>query len=161
MSLQFVIDAYNLINHSLFKTDNRSANIQSSLVNFIKFNRLTGSSNNRLLIVFDGYSPPGFNPPDEPNIVCLFSGNLEADEIIKKKIESSHNPKDMVVVSDDKEVQIVSRLLHAKVLTVEKFILRGENKINYGNDNEQDPKLTYSAMHKINEELKKRWLEKS
>ena len=44
MSLQYIIDAYNVINHPQFNhCARKSQNIQSSLADFIRLNRLSGS----------------------------------------------------------------------------------------------------------------------
>ncbi|MCX5669138.1 MAG: NYN domain-containing protein [Candidatus Omnitrophica bacterium] len=161
MSLQYIIDAYNLINHPAFKPVSKSAlNIQHALADFIRLNRLTGSKNNRLVLVFDGYPPPADDIPRENGLLCMFSRNQEADELIKKIVQDSASPKNIVVVSDDKEVQLTSRFLHAGICNVGEFI--------YGKKDNQsaadlklaavDFKLSYAKMEKINVELRKKWL---
>lgn len=160
MSLQYVVDAYNLINHPSFRPEKQSVNIQYSLVNFIKINQLSGSRNNQVTLVFDGYPKSGQEIPNEDGLACVFSQDKEADEVIKKLVENSRQPRNIIVVSDDKEVQIISRLLHAKVCSVEEFIGAKKNKL-AANAKALDPtdlKLSYSAMQKINAELKKKWL---
>lgn len=160
MSLQYVVDAYNLINHPRFKPEKQSANIQYSLANFVKFNKLSGSKNNQVVLVFDGYPRSGQEIPDEIGLTCVFSLDKEADEVIKGLVENSRQPRNIMVVSDDKEVRIVSSFLHAQVLSVEEFIGAKVNKpaANLKNQDSADPKLSYSAMQKINAELKKKWL---
>lgn len=161
MSLQYVIDAYNLINHPAFKPATKSSlNIQHALANFIKFNKLTGSKNNQIILVFDGYPPPVVDIPQEENIACIFSRSKEADELIKKIIENSVSPKNIIVVTDDKEVQLASRFLHAQVSSIEAFICGKQNKksISAKKFDSEDPKLSYSKMQIINAELAKKWL---
>jgi len=161
MSLQYIVDAYNLVNHPQFKPAREAVNIVSSLVNFIKLNQLIGSKNNKGVLVFDGYPPPFGQVPQEDGIVCVFSYQLQADESIKRMVEASASPKSIIVVSDDKQVQMISRLLHAQILGVEEFICKkNRNKLLSAADSDSaEIKLTYSAMHKINAELKKKWLE--
>lgn len=161
MSLQYIIDAYNLINHPRFRPQDKSVNIQYALANFIRFNKLCGSKNNEVILVFDGFPPAQGEIPKETGLACLFSQKKEADELIKKIVENSPQPKNIIVVSDDKEVRIISRFLHAKVCGVEEFIRAKENKpaSSARNSDSTDPKLTYSAMQKVNAELKKKWLE--
>lgn len=161
MSLLYIIDAYNLTNHPAFKPVSRSTlNIQHALADFIKFHKLTGSKNNRLVLVFDGYSPAQEDVPHEPGLLCMFSRAQEADEIIKKIIEASAAPKNIVVVSDDRQVQITSRFLQAQICNVQDFICSKQKKQSLGTAElaEQDPKLSYVKMQKINTELRKRWL---
>ena len=160
MSLQYIIDAYNLINHPAFKPAVKSdLNLTHCLADFIRSNRLSGSKNNNVILVFDGYPPQDAGIPREDNLLCMFSRTQEADELIKKIVEESTQPKNIIVVSDDKEVQIMSRFLKAQVCGVEEFICGKKNKkpVFSGLD-EIDCKLTYSKMQKINDELKKKWL---
>lgn len=162
MSLQYIIDGYNLINNPRFKpAAKQSSNVCCGLADFIKLNKLTGSKNNTLTLIFDGYPPAGQDIPYESGLVCLFSRMIEADELIKQVVEKSTCPRNIIVVSDDKEVQLMSRFLHARSCGVEEFICGRKNKkLNppAGSD-AADFKLTYSAMQKINAELKKKWLE--
>jgi len=162
MSLQYIIDAYNLINHPAFKPVSKSAlNIQHALADFIRLNRLTGSKNNSMVLVFDGYPPRSEDIPRENGLVCMFSRAKEADELISKIIEDSASPKNIVVVSDDKEVQLTSRFLHAQICNIQEFIC-GKKDNRSATDLKLaavDFKLSYAKMQKINAELRKKWLE--
>ena len=161
MSLQYIIDAYNLINHPAFKpASGSSLNIQQALADFISLNQLCGSENNSLVLVFDGYPPPVEDIPRKRGLLCLFSCSQEADELISKLVQDSISPKNMIVVSDDKEVQLASRFFHAQVCSVGEFICgkidsRAQAKVKLA---EADTKLNYVQMQKINAELKKKWL---
>jgi len=160
MSLQYIIDAYNIINHPQFSPSSKGSGVQASLVEFIRTNRLTGSRKNKVIIVFDGYPKSGQDIPEEPGILCLFSRMIEADEEIKKLVEESAQPRNIVVVSDDRQVQLASRLLAAQTCGVKEFICGKKNKRMPGPSSEEvdDNKISYSKMQKINAELKKRWL---
>jgi predicted RNA-binding protein with PIN domain len=161
MSLQYIIDAYNLINHPAFKPVFKSAsNIQQSLADFIKFNRLSGSQNNSVVLVFDGYPPSSGDLPVGQELSCVFSRSKEADELIKKIVEDSASPRNIVVVSDDKEVCLISRFLHAQTCGVQEFIGAKKNKSAAidGQEAAADFKLGFAKMQKINAELRKKWL---
>ena len=161
MSLQYIIDAYNLINHPAFKPVSKSAiNIQYALADFIKLNRLTGSQNNSLVLVFDGYPPPLEDIPRGDGLLCIFSRGQEADELIKRIVQDSVSPKNIVVVSDDKEVQLTSRFFHAQICDVRGFICgKKDNKTAVSTRlGAVDFKLSYAKMQKINIELRKKWL---
>ncbi len=159
MSLQYIIDAYNLINHPAFKPAARPVNIQQGLADFVRFNKLSGSSNNRVILVFDGYPPRKEDIPQADGLICMFSRSEQADELIKRFTEESLSPRNIVVVSDDKEVQLAAKLLRAQVLSVEEFVngkkARAQNR---GKAEGPDFNLSYSKMQKINAELKKKWL---
>ncbi|MDD5116341.1 MAG: NYN domain-containing protein [Candidatus Omnitrophica bacterium] len=160
MSLRYIIDAYNIINHPQFRPSKRSVNVQSSLADFIFLNRLSGSRKNKVILVFDGYPPAGEKMPEGEGLLCLFSRMIEADELIKKLVEESGQPANIIVVSDDKAVQSAARLLRARVSAVEEFICgkKGARR-SVSSSHEDDDRIPYSKMQEINEELKKRWLE--
>ena len=160
MSLQYIVDAYNLTNHPRFKLITRAVNIQHSLADFIRINKLTGSKNNKVILVFDGYPPQNQDLPENDGLTCMFSRKIEADELIKKIVEESGSVRNIIVISDDKQVQLASRLLHAQVCGVEEFICGKKDKriARVEKVDANGAELTYSAMQKINAELKKRWL---
>ena len=161
MSLQYIIDAYNLINHPAFKPVSKKVlNIQYALADFIELNKLTGSKNNRLVLVFDGYPPPPEDVPHHDNLLCMFSRSQEADKLIKNIIENSASPKNIVVVSDDKQVQLSSRFLHAQICNVGEFVYgkKGKKLAMNAKFAAVDPKLSYVKMQKINAELREKWL---
>lgn len=161
MSLQYIIDAYNLINHPAFRPIGKSAlNIQQTLADFIRFKKLAGNTNNSVVLVFDGYPPAFEDIPRDNNLFCIFSRAKEADELIKKILEASSFPKNIVVVSDDKEVQLTTKFLRAQIRSVKEFICGKENSKTIGAKlGEVDFKLSYAKMQKINAELRKKWLE--
>lgn len=153
MSLQFIIDGYNITNHPAFKKyANRKSDVREALADLISFRRLSGSRKNNVIIVFDGYPPSGYTHKlTNSSIEVIFSKDESADERIKKIIDRCATPKVMVVVSDDKEIKFSGRAAGVKVLGVDEFVTV-EDK------NMEETKLNYSQMHKINEELRKKWL---
>ena len=161
MSLQYIIDAYNVINHPQFSPASRGfSGVQSLLADFIRLNRLTGSRKNKVILVFDGYPAQGQAVPEDSGLVCLFSRMIEADEKIKKLIEESAQPGNIIVVSDDRQVQSGARLLGARVCGVKEFICGKKNKGLRDTDllESDENKISYADMQKVNAELKKKWL---
>jgi len=158
MSLQYVIDGYNIINHPQFHRRHRlSDNPQAALLAFIKTERLTGSPKNKIAIVFDGYPPSGISL-DGAEAGFIFSRKINADEKIKKIVEESANRKNIVVVSDDKEIKFMVKSLGARALGVEEFIAR-EEKSERGEKKEAlKQELNYTQIDAINKELSKLWL---
>ncbi|MDD5561473.1 MAG: NYN domain-containing protein [Candidatus Omnitrophica bacterium] len=162
MSLQYIIDAYNIINHPHFSPRVREpSNIQSSLAEFIRLNRLSGSRKNRVILVFDGYPPHGEKMPCGDGLFCVFSRMIEADELIKRLVEKSANPGDIIVVSDDKGIQLAVRFLNARVCGVEEFICGKKSTRVFDSPRKEmeEKTISYSKMQEINAELKKKWLE--
>lgn len=166
MSLEYVIDGYNVINHPAFSrySSKKIHDKRKALVNLIKTSRLTGSLNNKIIVVFDGYpSSQGDDclKTDSEPVCVIFSRDESADDKIKRIVESCPNPKIVIVVSDDKQIQLIVKALNAGVMGVEEFICGKEKlKKNYADD-EPKAKLNYSQMHQINAELEKLWLKSS
>jgi len=108
-------------------------------------------------VVFDGYPDTRLDNLDKGNTMVIFSRRESADERIKKLIELIPNPKNVVVVSDDKEIKLFARGCKAQVASVEDF-LNFQHKSPRNSTSFREAELTYTQMHKINEELKKIWL---
>jgi len=85
---------------------------------------------------------------------------IEADELIKKLVEESGQPRNIIVVSDDKGVQTAVRFLKANISSVEEFICGKKNPRGFDSETrESESKISYSQMQVINAELRKKWLE--
>ena len=125
-------------------------------MDFIRVNRLYGSRNNKIIVVFDGYPDSRYPNPDT-EIEVIFSRKESADEKIKRMVAESGNVKNIVVVSDDKEIKFFSRSSGALVQGIEEF-LKLKEKIKEKKEDLFKPELTYSEMHKINQELRNIWL---
>lgn len=159
MSLQYVIDGYNLIRHPLFNAREKLApNSQVAILAFIKAKRLTGSPKNKVILVFDGYPKSHPADYDDSNVSFIFSRKVSADEKIKAIVEESSQRKNTVVVSDDKEIKFIVKSLGAQYQGIEKFIRAKEKSQDRQKKELLKQELNYSQMQKINEELKKIWL---
>lgn len=158
MSLQFIIDGYNIINHPLcVRTHKHSEAPQSNLLEFIRIRRLTGSLKNKVTVVFDGYPPSHTESYDDTDIMAVFSRKISADDKIKLMVEESSDRKNIIVVSDDAELRNIIKSLGARPLGVEEFI-RTKEKPGARREDMIKPELSYGAMHKINQELRRIWL---
>ena len=108
-------------------------------------------------MVFDGHADLASQGLNRTKINVIFSRNQTADERIRKIIEAAENPKNMVVVSDDKEIKFFARAYGSKSLSIVEFINYKKGLPKRENDLSES-KLSYSQMHKINQELRKIWL---
>jgi len=108
-------------------------------------------------VVFDGYPDLSRQKSDREEINVIFSKGETADSRIKKILETQVNPRNTVVVSDDKEIRFFVKAAGARSLGVEEFI---NPKVKPPRKEEGPIKaeLTYSQIDKINRELKTRWL---
>jgi predicted RNA-binding protein with PIN domain len=159
MSLQFVIDGYNIIHHASFRRQaaKKIKDSREALLDLIKTARLCGSPKNKITVVFDGHHDLTAQVQDIADIRVIFSRDDTADEKIRKMVEASGNPKNMVVVSDDKQIRIFIKSVGARAMNVEEF-LGVDKRLRSRREALAEPEITYTQMHKINEELSKLWL---
>lgn len=158
MSLQYVIDGYNVIKHAAFSLPKNINNDRFGLIFYLSSEGLCGSPKNKVTVVFDGYPQAEEFKGRDYGISVVFSRDVSADESIRKLLQESGNPKNMVVVSDDKEINFFTRLTGATVLRVEDFINARKKKRQTAKEDASLNKLGYSQMSEINKELRKIWL---
>lgn len=158
MSLRYIIDGNNCLHHPDFDYPKNTPDSRLALPAFILKHKLTGSRKNQVLLVFDGYPrAPQQNQGLQDNIEIIFSRKETADQTIKRLLEKAAGVKNIIVVSDDKEIRIFTRLIGARSLSVKDFICRKERLIRAQTDPVKS-ELSYTQMHKINQELRKIWL---
>lgn len=133
---------------------------RDSLVKFIKENNLEGSQRNKVTIVFDGKSEVLDSFLKDNKIEIIFTKGQSADDKIKNLVRLSKNPKEIVVISEDKDIKFSVRSYGAKVLTIKEFFKKDISNGHKPIEKTQKPELTLMQMQKINEELKKIWFKK-
>ncbi len=160
MSLQYIIDGYNLIKHPLFNEHltKKSKDSRAILLDYIRVNRLCGSSKNKVSVVFDGYPDLTNKELNNKDIDIVFSKSQTADERIKKIVESVDNPKNIIVISDDKEIKFSVKVIGARIKSIEEFLAPKASTKKKESSLIPKPEITYTQMQKINEELRKIWL---
>lgn len=167
MSLAFIIDGYNLVKHRVLagairKTTSGRQGTGSelaSLIQIIRLDRLTGSARNRVTIVCDGYRPHNAPEPADP-FEIVYSCDDSADDCIVRLVDKAGRPGNLVVVSDDRQIQAAAKMRGCSVLGVEEFCGRNaaKKKAASGREQEDTGKLSYSDMERINKELREKWL---
>ena len=161
MSLHYILDGYNIIKNSKLSFPDKLEDQRTALINFIKENKPCGSMNNKITVVFDAKKAGlGFLNQevfDKSNIRIIFASQESADEKIKNLVESSKNPKNIIVVSDDKGIKFFIKSCGAVSLSPQEFINKTEVKLRKA-QRPLAPELSYSQAEKINRELKKIWL---
>ncbi len=159
MPLQYVIDAYNIINHSAFHPIRKKIrDHRKALLEFLKHRNSFRKSKSIITVVFDGYPDVSAEKPDDPRIDAVFSREETADAVIKRLVETSKNPRNISVVSDDREVQFFVKSSGAQVIGVEEFINPQPKKPQGKKDDLIKAELNYSQISMINRELKELWL---
>lgn len=163
MSLHFVIDGYNLIKQTPALNKDNLEDSRVALIKFLNIHRPQGSGNNQVTIVFDGKEGNLYYEASPASIEVIFSIDQSADDKIRMLVEKSAHPKNIVVVTNDREIQVSVRQFRAQVRTVDEFLKKFNHaqKLKQKTDkkNSADEKvLSYSLEGKINEELKRIWL---
>jgi predicted RNA-binding protein with PIN domain len=149
--LQFIIDGYNLV-YKIPEVKGSSTPCSDLLV-FIYKNKLTGSNNNEVWIIFDGGQPP--YQINNFQYKIRFSSQESADDLIIKKIERINNRKQTVVVTDDRQLAYRARFLGARTISVDEFVSKTKKR----KKREATKDIENSLQREITEELKKIWLD--
>lgn len=159
MSLQYIIDGYNITCHPKFpkQLPKKFSDSRVALIQLIRAKKSSSSPNNKFWVVFDGYPHSSLANLDQGNITVMFSRGESADQRIKKLLELMVNPKNTVIVSDDKEIIFFAKSCRAKTQSAEDFLLF-QDKLLSARSAIPEAEISYAQMHKINEELKKLWL---
>lgn len=156
MSLHFILDGYNIIRKIPNLSSKKVKQAREELIRLIEEKRLTGSKRNRVTIVFDGDSDNSASKKKLPSngVEIIFA--KDADEKIRDIIKKGSNPKEILVITDDRELQDSVKILGANVQDLESFL----EKLKKPKIIVEDPKLEFSSKIKadITEELKRIWL---
>ena len=114
-----------------------------------------------MTVVFDGQ--PGIAYPKRASSVkVVFSTEETADDLIKRIVEEATNKKNIYVITDDKALGQSVRDFGAKTLSVKNFFGKTEEKkkqLLKAKDFPEGKNVSTVMEFKINDELKKIWLE--
>lgn len=148
--LWYIIDGWNVI-YQIANFKDRT-NAKEDFIFFIKKRHLTGSSNNRVTIVFDGRIDLEMIR-GERTFEIIFSGHKKADELICSKVACNKNKQQIVVITDDKEIINSVKVYGAGVLRTADFLRKHKESPSV-----KSPKdISYTTQREINEELRKVW----
>jgi len=151
--LLYIIDGFNLV-HKIPSVKNSDIP-QLELVRYIKNHRLTGSRNNKVVVIFDGFFQPQTRRESEFEIV--FSAERSADDLIKARIDKLKNSKyplsEVIVVSDDREIRDYAKKQKAVSERAVDFIKTEKESFK-----EESKDISYPLQKEITDELRKIWL---
>jgi|TARA_B100000315_G_C14543613_1_gene572141 predicted RNA-binding protein with PIN domain len=149
--LVYIIDGFNLI-HKVPALKS-ALTPQRALIDYIRRRRLTGSKNNRVIIVFDGNMVSDIKRK-ESGFEVFFSGQGSADEIIKSKVSATKGKSEIIVVTDDRQIRDFILREGARALHVREFLKSKTKK----KEDHHTKDISYSLQQEITEELRKTWL---
>ncbi|MBF0523004.1 MAG: NYN domain-containing protein [Candidatus Omnitrophica bacterium] len=163
MSLHFLLDGYNIIHKMPFAESDSLEDQRNRLMRLLEVQRPQGSVKNRVTVVFDGQAG-FFSPGTSFSSEMIFSSQNSADDKIKEIVEDSSNKKNIVVVTDDRDIRVYVRSLGARVMTVAEFLpktqtVRQASKAKEAHV-EHSKHIPSVLEHKINAEFREIWLTK-
>jgi predicted RNA-binding protein with PIN domain len=165
MSLVYIVDGYNAIKRSpLFGNKNLQA-ARNHFFSYLDQHRPQGSFRNRLIIVFDGSSQV-FGFRNAYSFEVIFTQGETADEKIKEIVDTSPDPKNMVVVTDDKALALSVRSQGAKIMGTQEFLqkkqgsAKSQGRLRRSQEAETKAELNIVQREKITQEMSKIWLNK-
>ena len=153
MALHYLLDGYNITNQMDLFQGSSLQKSREKLIRYIQIKKPQGR--NQVTIVFDGKKDVIDYPMDTSPVQVVFTHNISADEHIIRLIEKSDNPKLVVAVSDDREIQERARMAGAQAVWVKDFFKpKKKGKI------EKDKELSFDELQEIEKELTKRGIDK-
>ncbi|GAB6281724.1 MAG: hypothetical protein STSR0008_04650 [Ignavibacterium sp.] len=102
----------------------------------------------KVKIFFDGFETIKINS----NISkIIYSNDKPADYYIKEEIDNAKNPKNLVIVSSDFEIQNKAKVCSAEILNSEIFAKELLNKKDFSNDNKSEEEKIKKLQNEIDE----------
>ncbi len=118
----FVLDGHNILFKDAGSKSALSSDPSRTLNRLVtRCKRIVAGKNNKCSIIFDG-SPPGDIISNTDNVQVTFSYDRSADSLIKSLIARSKNPRNLVVISDDVEIQKFARAHSCRIQSVRQFL---------------------------------------
>lgn len=164
MSLHFVLDGYNLVKQDVHLAVLKLEAGRLALLKLIVTRELQGSKSNQVTVVFDGQMGETTEHYCS-GIDIVYTSFETADDWIKRFVEDSAMPKNIVVVTDDKEIRCFVRPLGVVILGTREFLegrgsRRRQADLARKRKRVQTEKKEISSVveHKITSELSEFWL---
>lgn len=157
MALHFILDGYNLVKRAF---DNNSKSLKSSREKFLAFVEKyhpQGSPRNKITVVFDGkedFSQENYFT----SFKVIFSKGEDADSCIRGLVEKAANPKNIVVVTNDKELKFFARRSGTQIMSTDEFLSKVKVYKHVAAD--EGKELSFYLSNKITSELGDIWLKK-
>jgi len=160
MSVHYIVDGYNVLKQLPDLEGRPLKNGRWGLIRYFEIYRPQGSIKNKVTIVFDGKSEvnlPTQRILKKTNIEIIFSQDEIANEKIKKLVSRLPNPKQVIVVTDDRELKEAVKIYGVKVFSVKEL---AQKKFPQADEKIIKRKTTLSQeeAEKITKELEEIWL---
>lgn len=165
MSRHLILDGYNIIRQTSGFAELALDVGRQRLIRTIERQRPQGSGRNQITVVFDG-RPGRERPAASETVQVVFSEDRTADDWIKEFVGKTDNPRQVVVVTNDRDIQFHVKALGAAVWSVAEFMRKMVVPVSSGEmtpagKRTGDSKTIDKTLeYKITQELEKVWLEK-
>lgn len=156
MSVQYIVDGYNLIKQTPVLSSRNLEEGRGDLIQLIKKDSLTGSPRNEVTIVFDGRED--VTSPRTEKVFNIIFACGSADERIKKIIISSSNRARIILVTNDKELIFFARNYRVATCSISKFLGKIPKQQNITKECTEKSSLRFEIAREITEELEKIWV---
>ena len=155
--MEYLIDGYNVIKSSFL---GKKGDIEGKVAFYEILDRYKAKHPSVIFtVVLDGFNPSDIHLLRDRRLRTVFSGDITADEYIRKRVEKGKRNDEVIVVSDDKQVQITGKLFGCKVCSVGEFLNvvyeRGKSRKREKTEENDKKEVNYKTKKKIEEELKK------
>jgi len=158
--LHFIVDGYNLINKIAEIKNLSLSDKRSYLVFLLEDFRRTTSLNNKISVVFDGREDVISSEVLSRRIEVMFSKGESADLLIKKLVKNSPNPRNILVITEDKAIINYVRSRGANSEKSSEFLKNLKKKLKKKRELEDNFKIDTFKAYQITEELRRIWEEK-
>jgi predicted RNA-binding protein with PIN domain len=150
---RYFVDGYNVILSSEALSAGPLRDQRERLLRFIEDRHPQGASSNAVMVVFDGKEDVT-SPAWAGMTRVVFSRGRDADTVIKDQVDSLSQPRDAVVITNDRAIQRWVRAAGAKVISCEDFLAAGSAAKRPAR---KPGALSPSEADAINQELKNLW----
>lgn len=115
----YIIDGNNLLGKERSLSQLQKKNKQQSREKLaFMLSRYFSRNKNSVNLHFDGFEREVIKVP---SIKIIYSGNYSADDNIKREIEKSKNPRNIILITSDANLMEFGRVCSCKVIKCEEF----------------------------------------
>jgi predicted RNA-binding protein with PIN domain len=151
--VQYIVDGYNVIHASDAFGLGSLRDRRERFLRFIESRGPGASGAHHVTVVFDGREDASSPKWPGPTSV-VFSRGRDADGVIKDRVDGLGNPREAMVVTDDRAIQRWVRAAGARVMSCAEFLAAGDPS---GHRPLRVSSLSSAETDSINEELRKLW----
>lgn len=161
MSLHYLLDGYNILHQIPGDLPGKLDDQRRFLIELIETRKPFGSSKNNVTIYFDG-RPGRDGRIENTSVQVVFTESVSADDRIKEFVENALHKKNVVVITDDRDIQYSVRPKGAKVLKVKDFLSKLRSKPGRSKGKKESKShskyVSKTTESEINKELEGIWL---